>query len=244
MIHLRLLTVLLLAVCALLAVEDDPVLKERVKYDDAVAKLRKGFDDGIAKERAKAIPLLAVVAKKQVVKGDMPGAGRAWKEILRLDEQHAEARQFFTSLGTLDKVLGEIEAEESASSDLLGDSAGPAVGKPWEGNAVVRADKPLALGDLPAGTKITLQYQSGMWTFRQGAMNSPDDEGTPAAFRMALASAQGLITELPPGTAKSVWTWTAPNDTVGAVLRLSRSGGRAPAGSVTYRITVAKPKTK
>jgi len=102
------------------------------------------------------------------------------------------------------------------------------------------------LGDLPAGTKITLQYQSGAWTFRQGvqSMRSPDDESTPAAFRMALASGQGLISELPAGTAKTVWTWTAPSDTVGAVLRLSRTGGRAPAGTVTYRITVAKPKAK
>ncbi len=243
--YLRPLSACLLVICALVAVEDDPLAKELSRYDDAIAKAQKNFDDTVAKERGKTIPVLITLAKKVVGKGDMPGAVKAWKAVLRLDGQQVEARQFFTSIGQLDKVLAELEAEESAGGDLLGDGAGPVLGKPWEGTVTVRADKPMQLGDLPTGTKITLQYLSGAWTFRSGVqpMTSPDDEAAPPLFHLALSGEPGVIQELPAGSAKTPWNWSAPVDVKGAVLRMSRAG-RAPAGSVTYRITVAKPKAK
>lgn len=245
MISLRPLCTALLAVCALIAAEEDPVAKELARYNEAVGKLQKSFDDGSAKERAKTIPAIGAIAKRLIGKGDLPGGVKAWKAVLRLDEQHVEARQFFTSISQLDKILAEIEAEENAGGDLLGDGAGPVMGRQWEGGAVVHADKPMALGDLPAGTKISLQYQSGTWTFRHGVqpMSSPDDEASPAPYRLVLAAEAGLLVELPPGTAKTPWTWSAPAEVKGAVLRISRAG-RAPAGVVTYAITVAKPKAK
>ncbi len=246
MITLRPLCAALLAVCILAAAEDDPVVKELTRHDEAVAKLQKNFDDGNAKERARSIPIIGAIAKKLIGKGDMPGGVKAWKAVLRLDDQHAEAREFFTSIGQLDKILAEIEAEQSAGGDLLGDGAGPVMGRPWEGSAVVHAEKPLQLGDLPAGTRISLQYQSGTWTFRRGVqpMRSPDDVASQAPFRLVFAAEPGLLVELPAGTATTPWIWTAPADVKGAVLRLSRTSGPAPGGEVTYRITVAKPKAK
>jgi hypothetical protein len=238
---------MLLATCALIAVEDDPIAREMTRYDEAVAKAQKTFDESLAKERARTIPAIITIAKKLIGKGDMPGGVKAWKAVLRLDDQQAEARQFFTSIGQLDKVLAEIEEDESAPGDLLGDGAGTmtVTGKPWEGMAVIHADKPLVLGDLPAGTKLSLQYQSGVWTFRQGvhAMVNPDDVAAQGPFRLVLAGEPGINVEVGQGSAKSAWTWTATSDVKGAVLRLARNG-RAPAGVVNYRITLAKPKAR
>jgi hypothetical protein len=237
---------LLILTLVILAAEDDPLVKELGRYDDAVAKLQKTYDDGVAKERNKSIPAIAAIAKRLLAKGDMPGAVKAWKAVLRLDDQHAEARQFFTSIGQLDKVLAELESEESAGADLLGDGVGPVMGKPWQGSAVIRADKPLLLGDLPAGTQITLQYQAGSWTWRQGVqpMMSPDDAVSRAAYRVVLAAEIGVVQEVAPGSAQTPWTWTAPSDIKGALLRMSAANGRAPTGSVTYKVTVVKPKAK
>jgi hypothetical protein len=237
---------LVLLTIVLLAAEDDPLAKEQGRYDEAVAKLQKSYDDGVAKERSKSIPTIAAIAKRLLAKGDMPGAVKAWKAVLRLDDSHAEARQFFTSIGQLDKVLAELESEESAGADLLGDGVGPVMGKPWQGTVVIQAGKPLLIGDLPAGTQLSLQYLSGTWTFRQGAqpMLSPDDAGSRPVYRVVLATETGVVQEIPAGTSQQAWTWTAPSDLKGVLLRFSGASGRAPAGSVTYKATVIKPKAK
>lgn len=244
---LRLPVLVLLAASCLSAADEDPLLREQQKYDDAVAKLQKTYDDGVAKERAKAIPALAAIAKRQLGKGDMPGAVKAWKAVLRLDEQQADARQFFTSIGQLDQVLAELESEESAAADLLGDgAAGIVLGKPWQGTVTIRADKPLLVGDLPAGSQISLQYQAGTWTWRQGVqpMMSPDDQTSRAAYRVALTADNGLRQDIPPGTMQQAWSWTLPSELKGVMLRLASANGRAPAGSVTYKVTLIKPKAK
>jgi hypothetical protein len=242
---LRSLTLVLLTL-VILAAEDDPLVKELGRYDEAVAKLQKTYDDNVAKERNKSIPAIAAIAKRLLAKGDMPGAVKAWKAVLRLDDQHPDARQFFTSIGQLDKVLAELESEESAAGDLLGDGAGPVMGKPWQGTAVIRADKPLLLGDLAAGTQVTLQYQAGAWTWRQGVqpMMSPDDAVSRPAYRVVLVAEIGVVQEVAAGSAQTPWVWTAPSDIKGAMLRMATANGRAPTGSVTYKVTVVKPKAK
>ncbi|HAT10580.1 MAG TPA: hypothetical protein DCS97_08310 [Planctomycetes bacterium] len=242
---LRPLSLLLMAL-VILAAEDDPLVKELGRYDEAVAKLQKTYDDGVTKERNKSTPAIASIAKRLLAKGDMPGAVKAWKAVLRLDDQHPDARQFFTSIGQLDKVLAELESEESAGADLLGDGAGPVMGKPWQSTIVIQADKPLIIGDLPAGTQISLQYQSGSWTFRQGVqpMLSPDEAASRSLYRLVLATEAGVLQEIPPGTMQQAWTWTVPAEAKGALLRLSNASGRAPAGSVTYKATMTKPKAK
>lgn len=243
---LRLPFLVLVAACCLSAVEEDPLVREQQKYEEAVAKLQKSYDDGVAKERTKAIPAITAIAKRQLGKGDMPGAVKAWKAVLRLDDQHADARQFFTSIGQLDQVLAELEKEESATADLLGDGAAPVLGKPWQGTVTIRADKPLLIGDLPAGTQIALQYQSGTWTFRQGVqpMLSPDDAASRPAYRLALTADNGVRQDIPAGTMQQAWSWTLPSELKGVLLCLSNANGRAPAGSVTYKVTLSKPKAK
>lgn len=242
---LRLSFLVLIAACCL-AAEEDPVVREQQKYEEAVAKLQKTFDDGVAKERTKAIPALAAIAKRQLGKGDMPGAVKAWKAVLRLDDQQAEARQFFTSIKQLDEVLAELESEESATTDLLGDGAAPVLGKPWQGVVTIKADKPLLIGDLPAGTQISLQYQSGTWTFRQGVqpMLNPDDATARPAYRLSLIADKGVRQDVPAGTLQQAWSWTLPSELTGVMLRLANSGGRAPAGAVTYKMMLIKPKAK
>lgn len=236
----------MLATCCLFSADEDPLAREQQKYDDAIAKLQKTFNDGVDKERTKAIPSITAIAKRQLGKGDMPGAVKAWRAVLRLDDQHPDARQFFTSIGQLDQVLAELEREESATADLLDDGAGPVLGKPWQGTVTIRADKPLLIGDLPAGTQISLQYQSGTWTFRQGVqpMLSPDDATSRPAYRLSLTADNGVRQDVPAGTLQQAWSWTLPSELKGALLRLASVSGRAPAGSVTYKVTLTKPKAK
>lgn len=243
---LRLPFLCCLVACCLSAVEDDPLLRELQKYDDAVAKLQKTYDDGVARERARSIPAIIAIAKRQLGKGDMPGAVKAWKAVLRLDDQQAEARQFFTSIGQLEQTLAELEKEESATADLLGDGPAPVLGKPWQDTVTIKADKPLLLGDLPVGTQVTLQYQSGMWTFRQGAqpMMSPDDATSRPLYRLVLTADNGLRQDIPPGTRQQAWSWTLPSDLKGVMLRMNGVNGRSPAGSTTYLVTLTRPKAK
>ena len=242
----RLPALLLLATCCLFSADEDPLVREQQKYDDAIAKLQKTYNDGVDKERSKTIPSIVAIAKRQLAKGDMPGAVKAWKAVLRLDDQHPDARQFYTSIGQLDQVLAELEREDSATSDLLGEGAGPVLGKPWQGTVTIRADKPLLIGDLPYGTQITLQYQSGTWTFRQGVqpMLSPDDAASRPPYRLALTADNGVRQDVPPGTMQQAWSWTLPSELKGVLLCLSNASGRAPAGSVTYKVTLSKPKAK
>lgn len=229
------------------AAEEDPVAKEMARYDDAVAKLRKTFDDAAGRERAKTVPALAAVAKKALGKGDMPGAVKAWKAVLRLERANADARQFFTSVNQLDQVLAELDKEDASGSDLLGDpvaGGGEAkAGKPWEGTATVDARSSVDLGAIPKGTTITLQYQDGTWTFRQGVQppHSPDSPDAPQPYHVVLAAADGEpAAEVGTGSAQKPFTWTAERDYPSLRLRMARFG-RDPAGVVHYKVRIVRP---
>lgn len=246
----RLAAALLVLACAATAAEEDPLAKELARYRDAVSKLQKTMDDGVAKERARSIPAIIAIAKRQLAKGDMPGAVRAWKTVLRLDDQHAEARQFFTSINQLEQTLAELEKEESAGGDLLGDDAAATapdiqMGKPWEGQVTIQAGQPLKLGVLPKGTRITLQYVTGTWTFRRGGrpLMNPDDAVAPEPYRLLLVDQQGAFkATVLTGTLEKPWTFTVEEPIAEGALRISRSPPPAPDGAVTYKLSVAKPR--
>jgi hypothetical protein len=232
---------LLLAIACLCAAEDDPVAKELDRYDEAVAKLQKSFDEGIARERTKSIPALAAVAKKQVTKGDMPGAIKAWKAVLKLDREHADARQFFTSLNQLDQVLAEIDGDPGGS-ELLGE--GKAMGKPVDAVVKIDATGSAPLGAIKNGTTLTFTYKSGQWTFRRGVRPflSPDAPEADNNYRMLLIGPTGqTLAVIPVGTATTPFTWTASADLAGASLRINRIG-LAPEGVVTYAIRAVAPR--
>lgn len=237
---------LLLLICTALALgaaEDDPVAKELARYDEAVAKLHRTLDEASARERAKSVPVLAAIAKKQLAKGDLPMAVKAWKAVLRLDRANPDARQFFTSMNQLDQTLAELDREDASGGDLIADGNPLPPGKPREVVAKVNAQIPLDLGAVTAGTVLSFQYVDGAWTFREGMqpMLSPDAPDAPPTYRLAIAPPGGeAIVVVGAGTAEKPFTWTADKDYPSLSLRISRTG-RAPAGTANYRLRVVKP---
>lgn len=111
----RLLLVLLSLPVGLVAA-DQPE-REALRFNDAITKLMQTRDEAQANHKAKALTALTVIAKSRTKAEDAAGAAEAWKAILGIDREHAEARAYFTTLGTLDAVLAELDADPA---DLLG----------------------------------------------------------------------------------------------------------------------------
>ncbi|HEX3134421.1 MAG TPA: hypothetical protein VHX44_12655 [Planctomycetota bacterium] len=101
----------------------DQAEREALRYNDAVTKLLQACDEVIANQKAKVVSALTVVAKTRAKAEDAAGAAEAWKAILSIDREHADARAYFTMSGTLDAVLAEIDAKPT---DLLGLDTGDA----------------------------------------------------------------------------------------------------------------------
>lgn len=111
----RLLLIPLLLPCMLSAV--DQADREALRFNDAISKLMHAREEAQANAKAKAITALTVIAKSRTKAEDTAGATEAWKAILGIDREHADARAYFTLLGTLDAVLMELDADPT---DLLG----------------------------------------------------------------------------------------------------------------------------
>ena len=101
----------------------DQAEREALRYNDAVTKLVQARDEALANHKAKAITALTVTAKGRMKAEDAAGAAEAWKAILGIDRAHADARTYFTTAGTLDAVLAELDAKPT---DLLGLDTGEA----------------------------------------------------------------------------------------------------------------------
>ncbi len=111
----RLLIIALLVPSVLNAV--DQADREALRYNDAITKLMQARDEAQANAKARAVTALTVIAKNRTKAEDAAGAGEAWKAILGIDREHADARAYFTQLGTLAAVLKELDADPT---DLLG----------------------------------------------------------------------------------------------------------------------------
>jgi hypothetical protein len=122
----RLLPGLLLA--ALLApalAAADQGERETTRFNEAVTRLMQARDEALATHKAKAVLTLAALAKSRLKAEDAAGAGEAWRAVLMVDREHADARAYFTTLGTLDAVMAELDAKPT---DLLGLDAGSTAG--------------------------------------------------------------------------------------------------------------------
>jgi hypothetical protein len=103
----------------------DELEREVARHDAEVAKAQQVFDDAVASANDKALKVYVRIAQRQAKAGDVPGATASWKEVLRLQRMHAEARAFFTSLNILDDVIAELD---QPPTDLLGNPLGAASG--------------------------------------------------------------------------------------------------------------------
>jgi hypothetical protein len=82
------------------------------------AKEQEQHELALAKAKGDAVKALETTAHRAIRAGETPVVAEAWKEVLRLDPNHDEARRFYAALGQLDAVLKEFD--EAADADLLG----------------------------------------------------------------------------------------------------------------------------
>lgn len=101
----------------------DQAEREALRYNDAITKLMQVRDEAIANQKAKVISTLTVMAKTRAKAEDAAGTAEVWKAILSIDREHADAKAYFTTAGTLDTVLAELDAKPT---DLLGLDTGEA----------------------------------------------------------------------------------------------------------------------
>jgi len=118
---MRLLILALVVLASLPALEE--LDKELARQATELAKLDADHQQATAKLSAKTITNLERLAAKQSRAGDLTGASLVWKEILRQNTDHADARKYFTALGVLDTVLADV----TTVTDVLGN---PIAGSP------------------------------------------------------------------------------------------------------------------
>jgi hypothetical protein len=229
---MRIATIVLAGLVAV-ATAADPVETEIARYQEAAARLQKAFDEGAARERARSLPTLVGIAKRETAQGDTAGAAEAWKLVLALDPQQEDARKFFTGTNQLDAVLAELAKHEGP---LIGKgettvAKGPAEPRiDMSGARSVRASASFntayTLGSFKRGTVLIFQYVSGTWSSRGSeAPQSPDAAETSPGNRLQLFIDSGnetpVLTEIPAGTAAKPFVYTLERDAVGLSLRIS-----------------------
>ncbi len=81
-----------------------------------VNKAKQVFAEKVASEGNAAIKLYERLAARAVREGDLSAATTAWREILRLNQDHKGAQDFFKSLGRLEDELKKIADEPGTQS--------------------------------------------------------------------------------------------------------------------------------
>ena len=252
-----LLTALLLAPwLAAAAPAADPLDDELARYNEVSGRIDKAYQEGLARERTRSLGALIAIARHEA--GQAESAGEAWKQVLLLEGGNEEARRFFTALGKLDAVLGEVAAHKGL---LLGAGettpAKPAVDPRLDmaGAKTVRIlaqyGQGQAIGNHRAGTVILLQYVSGSWAATaNGKLESPDAAATAADLRVELVEDTGntptALAVVPAGTVDTPFQYVLMRDVVGLTLRIKNQrnpavGRRLAAanqGEVTYKVKI------
>lgn len=223
-------------VAGMAAFAAETVDDELARFNEVSAKLQKTYDDGEAREKARSIPALATLAKREATQGNMAAANDAWKQVLLLDLQHDEARKFFIATNQLDKVLAELAKHQ-----------GPFIGKGEPTLAKVEEPKfdmsgarqvrvtaqhmvGSSLGSFKKGTVVAIQYVSGTWSAMnpEGAAKvnqSPDEAGiTPynvAVLFMDSGNEPMVLAQIPAGTSTKPFVYTLDRDVPGLTLRIT-----------------------
>jgi hypothetical protein len=193
-------------------------------YQTAIDAAQRAYTADVAKLDATAITGLIAVAKREARKPDKEIAIAAWKEVLRLDGDHADAVAFFGALGRLDAVRTELE-DKDGSTDLLG-SAKPIpepvmkeVQRHTEGvakaraafaklegvarqrfreadaKAVAKAVKDLSAAALKADKAGNLPLAAANW---KAVLTLDVNDGAARAYFTSIGRLDAVLAELPP----------------------------------------------
>src|SRR4051812_15451852 len=104
---MRLIVLLpLLAAAAAHAASVDDQDRELARWQEDIAKARQAYQAEVRKTNDRTLKALARIAQREVRGGDVAAASATWKAALAIDVDCGDAREFFTSLGRLDDVLG------------------------------------------------------------------------------------------------------------------------------------------
>lgn len=213
------------------------------------AKAQEAFDASLSKATATAIKSLSTIATTAVKRGDMAEAAQAWKEVLRFDQQHADARAFFTATGNLEQVLEETSVPRPIPASASGGTKMPASALTVTVSPADNAER--KLGPAKAGTTVVLQYANGTWTRgggrrMLGGPQNPDDATSDRFHRLAIVDCSGatpvMLAMVPPGTSATPFTYQLTKDVAQLGLWIvpdNRTGVRTN-GAVTYKVAVKK----
>jgi hypothetical protein len=153
------------------------------KFASDVARAKEAYAEKVASEASLAIKQYERLAARAVREGDLAAATTAWREILRLDRNHSEARRFFTSIGRLDQELKEMESDKPPVSPENMASNGPAstanalVGTRWnyEGGRMLTLNPN---GEATIGTTVRDSEKRFWTTDPQGRVLLVSPDGT------------------------------------------------------------------
>ena len=89
----------------------DPVEDAMEAFDKQVAVAKKQFDGSVERSSQNTIKRLIALADGAARNKNDDFAGRAFKEVLRLDRNNAQARLYFQQRNKLDAVLTQLTLE-------------------------------------------------------------------------------------------------------------------------------------
>lgn len=89
-------------------------------YIDAKEKADKARERSVSKARLDAIRKLEVSAKRAFGQKNRDAETNAYRGLLGVDRNHPEARKYFMNLGTLQRELDQLPAEESPLRRMAG----------------------------------------------------------------------------------------------------------------------------
>ena len=96
---------------AVIAEHNDRIGRYMADYAKRAALARDGFERSVGASANLSIKKLEDLASRAIRAGDIKGAASAYRQVLRLDVTHKKARDYFQTLGQLDKVIAEVEAD-------------------------------------------------------------------------------------------------------------------------------------
>jgi hypothetical protein len=249
-LRLRCLGLLLLAAARVAGA--NAVDEELARFNEVSTRIDKTYQDGLAREKARSLPALVAIARREA--GTPAAAAEAWKQVLILDPGHEEARRFFTALGKLDAVVAELQARQGP---LLGKGETTQAKPPPDprldmtGARLVRIQSSIGqgvgIGNHKAGSTILVQYVSGAWASGQAKEQSPDAAESVDGVRLELIEDTGnepvALATVPAGTAETPFAFTLEKNAVGLTLRIKEQGGRVRfySGEVQYRVKILPP---